>query len=490
MSENARPPGTPVRTSGMREVHIDPVSLERLSQLLDEERAQRLMANAASARQFLDGRIVWNVNATASGGGVAEMLTTLLAYSRGAGVDTRWLVIDGNPRFFRITKRLHNVLHGSPGDGGPLGDAERAEYESVLAGNLASLLTSVRAGDIVLLHDPQTAGMAAGLRAAGVRVVWRSHIGRDTPNDLTDLGWRFLGPYVRGAEAMIFSRQVFVPDWLDRRQVTIIPPSIDPFSAKNIELRDADVDATLRHAGLVRRPNARGSLAFGRRNGSSGTVRAHHNLVVAGGVVPGEARIVMQVSRWDRLKDMPGVLTGFAANLSRLPADVHLMLVGPDVLGVTDDPEGAAVLFECVDLWKTLPAASRRRVHLVSLPMDDVDENAHLVNALQHHATVVVQKSLVEGFGLTVTEPMWKARPVVASKVGGIQDQIVDGVSGLLLPDPTDLDAFLEQLDSVLRDEALALRLGTGARERVRDRFLGDLHLIQYVELFADLLNA
>jgi trehalose synthase len=121
--------------------------------------------------------------------------------------------------------------------------------------------------------------------------------------------------------------------------------------------------------------------------------------------------------------------------------------------------------------------------------MDDVDENAHLVNALQHHATVVVQKSLVEGFGLTVTEPMWKARPVVASAVGGIQDQIVDGESGLLLPDPSDLDGFAALLARVLDDPAAAARLGAAARERVRDRFLGDRHLIQYVDLFAQMLS-
>ena len=146
----------------MREVRIDAVSLNRLARLLDAERAERLNSNVALARRILDGRVVWNVNATASGGGVAEMLTTLLAYTRGAGVDARWLVLDGNPTFFRITKRLHNFLHGSPGDGGSLGDAERVEYESVLAGNLDAMRSLVRAGDIVLLHDPQAAAQGQG----------------------------------------------------------------------------------------------------------------------------------------------------------------------------------------------------------------------------------------------------------------------------------------------------------------------------------------
>jgi trehalose synthase len=155
---------------------------------------------------------------------------------------------------------------------------------------------------------------------------------------------------------------------------------------------------------------------------------------------------------------------------------------------VSDDPEGAQVLFECVDLWKALPIQARQRVHLISLPMDDVDENAHLVNALQRHATVVVQKSLVEGFGLTVTEPMWKNRPVVATAVGGIQDQIVDAESGLMLADPSDLGGFTDLIVSVLDDDDLAQRLGDAAGKRVRDQFLGDRHLIQYVELFSELL--
>jgi trehalose synthase len=163
------------------------------------------------------------------------------------------------------------------------------------------------------------------------------------------------------------------------------------------------------------------------------------------------------------------------------------MLVGPDTAGVTDDPEGAEVYEECRELRLALPEAARRRVHLCSLPMDDVDENAYLVNALQRFATVVVQKSIIEGFGLTVTEPMWKGKPVIASRVGGIQDQIVDGESGVLLDDPTDLDAFGAALEQVVGDDLLAAKLGENAHERVRQHYLGDRHLMQYVDLFEQL---
>ena len=173
--------------------------------------------------------------------------------------------------------------------------------------------------------------------------------------------------------------------------------------------------------------------------------------------------------------------------MSSLPVDVHLLLVGPEVSGVSDDPEGAAVLAECRRLWEGLDAIAQARVHLVCLPMDDVDENAHLVNAIQRHASVVVQKSLVEGFGLTVTEAMWKAKPVVASAIGGILDQIVDGEQGLLLQDPHDLPTFGRLLVRLLQDPALASRLGKSAHDRVREAFLGDKQLEAYVELISTL---
>ncbi len=473
----------------MREVQIDATPLDRLAALLEKERAARLATYADRARRLLQGRTIWHVNATATGGGVAEMLQALLSYARGAEVENRWLVLDGSPEFFRLTKRVHNLLHGSPGDGGALGEGERLLYEEVMARNLESLRALVRPGDIVLLHDPQTAGLVAGLTQAGAHAVWRCHVGRDTTNEETDVGWEFLRPYVEQAAAVIFSRREYVPPWVDPERVWIIPPSLDPFSAKNAELPRASVNAILRYAGLVALPDQGGSLEFVRRNGAAGSVRPHAGLIAGDHVVRGDARVVLQVSRWDRLKDMSGVLTAFVDHLDEMPPDVELMLLGPEVAGVGDDPEGAEVLQECLAVWTAQSQATRARVHLCNLPMDDVDENALLVNALQRHASVVVQKSLVEGFGLTVTEPMWKGRAVVASRVGGIQDQIVDGESGLLLADPLDLDEFALKVRSPLEDPALAERLGAAARERVRDRYLGDRHLSQYVDLFATMIG-
>ncbi|GAA2109300.1 glycosyltransferase [Microlunatus panaciterrae] len=471
----------------MQHVDVHPISLDRLASLLAPVRALHLAMAAERARIDFSGRVMWHVNATAKGGGVAEMLTTLLAYGRGAGVDTRWLALDGTPEFFTITKRLHNNLHGYPGDGGPLGDAERSIFEEVSAANLAELRRLVGPEDIVLLHDPQPAGLLSGLQDAGAHVVWRCHIGCDTSNEMTQQAWLFLRPYLDVAEGFIFSRKSYCPDWVPMERMRVIPPSIDPFSTKNSDLAPHRVRAVLHRAGLVTADTSPpGDLSFIRRDGTVGLVREHPHLILNGNPPPPlEARLVVQVSRWDRLKDMVGVLRGFAEHLGEMPDDTHLMLVGPAGEGVTDDPEGAEVLSECEAEWWRLPEAARKRCHLVRLPMDDVDENAHLVNAIQRQARVVVQKSLAEGFGLTVTEAMWKARPVIASAVGGICDQITDGQDGLLLDDPQDVDAFAKHLADLLPDDRQCAAMGSAARAHVQDRFIGDLHLIQFGELLS-----
>jgi trehalose synthase len=217
-------------------------------------------------------------------------------------------------------------------------------------------------------------------------------------------------------------------------------------------------------------------------------VQRRAQVVREGGAPRADIPLVVQVSRWDRMKDMAGVLHGFVAGVSA-GTGAELVLAGPAVSGVSDDPEGLQIWEETAAIWRGLPAPERERVHLAAVPMDDPVENALVINALQRHAEVVVQKSLAEGFGLTVTEPMWKGRPVIASAVGGIRDQIEDGVSGLLLQDPRDHAELVDALRRVLEDQSLSDRLGKAARERIRDRYLADRHLIQYVELFHELLE-
>jgi trehalose synthase len=466
----------------LNEVEVQALDAARLEPLIGPERMARYEAIAESTQALLEGRAVLNLNSTATGGGVAEMLQTLLAYGRGAGLDVRWLVIEGDPAFFAITKRIHNGLYGSPGDGGPLGETEARHYEEVARRNAEELRALVRPGDVVLVHDPQPAGLVGALRRAGARVVWRCHVGCDRPNEWSERAWQFLCPYLEEADAFVFSRRAFAPSWADEGRVHVIPPSIDPFSAKNEPISRRNVRLTLGYVGLIGGDGGVPAVPFTRRDGSPGRINRRVDILQTGPPPPPDAPLVVQVSRWDRMKDMPGVMAGFTEYVD--PAlGAHLVLSGPAVTGVADDPEAAEVLDECNELWRRLPHASRGRVHLACTPMADADEAASIVNALQRHAAVVVQKSIAEGFGLTVAEAMWKARPVVASAVGGITDQIVSGEHGLLVDEPRDLPAFGAAVETLLRDGGEAERLGENARARATAEFLGDRHLEQYGRL-------
>ena len=469
----------------LREVPIGAQPIDRFLPLLGEERIREAYKLADDVRRRLEGRIFWNVNSTARGGGVAEMLQSVLPYVRGLGIDARWLAIDGTPEFFRVTKRLHHALHGSVGDGSDLGEQERAIYEQVLAGTAEELLALVRPRDFVLLHDPQTAGLAPRLVQAGAIVIWRCHVGGDRPDgEEIGRGWAFLAPYIKDVAATVFSRDQYIPQCCDHGRSVVIPPSINAFSPKNQDMDDATVRAILVHTGLVEGPPGAGSPTFLREDGSIGRVKRHADVIRLGRAPTWETPLVVQVSRWDRLKDPVGVMHGFARLVNgAAPTGAELVLAGPNVNAVADDPEAAAVMDEVIVAWHRLSHSDRNRVHLASLPMADVDENAAIVNALQRHAAVVVQKSLYEGFGLTVTEAMWKGRPIVASAVGGIQDQIIDGESGLLVEDPTDTEAFATAVRRLLEDRAFAEALGQNARQRAQEQYLGVRHLTQYAEL-------
>jgi trehalose synthase len=470
----------------LREVTVRALSLDRLDPILGPERAQRFQTTASRAESLLTGRAVLNVNSTATGGGVAELLQTLVAYARGAGVNARWLVIEGNPRFFEITKRVHNHLYGTPGDGGPLGESERRAYEDALEENASDLLSNVTAADIVLLHDPQTAGLAAAVRNAGAQVVWRCHVGIDEQNHHSSRGWDFLRPYIDDVDAYVFSCEHFAPPWVPRDRLATIPPSIDPFSAKNEWIDEATIVPLLQSVGMLSGKADPVVAMFTRRDGSRGRITGRADLLGTGPPPPHTVPIVLQASRWDALKDMAGVLTGFADSVVDR-SDAHLVLAGPLASGVADDPEANKILAECIALWHRLPAPTQRRIHLVCVPMDDPDEAAAIVNALQRHATVVVQKSFAEGFGLTVAEAMWKARPVVGSAVGGIVDQIIPGENGLLVGDGHDLAQYADAVWSLLDDPAERNRMGANGRARAIDQFLGDRHLERWAELFARL---
>jgi trehalose synthase len=457
------------------------MSPERFRAVLPADRFEAFERGAREARELLDGRVVWNVNSTARGGGVVELLRPLIAYARGAGVDARWLVIDGTPDFFAVTKRIHNLLHGAPGDGGALDDEARRIYEQTAAENLAALDGRVHEQDVVIVHDPQPAGLVGPLERAGATVIWRCHVGIEHPNDLARAAWAFLRPYILPADAYVFSRAAFAWEGLDRDRIVVIQPSIDPLAPKNQDLAPDVVLDVLHTAGLLagRRPPT--PPVFLRDDGTPGRVERLAR-VVEDQPLPDGAPVVLQVSRWDALKDPLGVIGGFAEHV---PGDTgaHLVYAGPEVEAVADDPEGLRMLRESIAFRAQLPDEQRARIHLATLPMEDQDENAIIVNALQRHARIVAQKSLAEGFGLTVAEAMWKGRPVIASRIGGIEEQIVHGDTGILLDDPRDLPAFGAAITELLTAPQKAARMGERARERVRDRFLSVRNLLDYLGL-------
>lgn len=419
-------------------------------------------------RQTVDGRRLWHVNSTARGGGVAELLSSLLPYAIGAGVPVGWLVLDVDEEVLEVTKRLHNWLHGGAAGSGRLGPAEREVYDVTLRPEGDAVAEQVADGDIVVLHDPQTAGLIPALRSRGARVVWRCHIGADRDDDRVRAARRFLLPDVEKADLWVFSRSAHQWQDLAPERTAIIPPCIDVGAPKNVELDEHAVEGTLRSAGLL--------------DGAGSAVLTEEE------PIPADARLVVQVSRWDRLKDPTGLIEAFTEH-GPADRDVHLCLAGPQTDGVADDPEGAEVLSTTRQRWSELPAEHRCRVHLAELPMQDPAENALIVNALQRRAAVVVQKSLAEGFGLTVTEAMWKERPVVSTRVGGIQDQVDHERNGLLIDDPTDDAAFGAALIRLLDDDVLAQSLGRSARQRVCDRYLPTHHIGAEAQAYGELVD-
>jgi trehalose synthase len=471
-----------VTAARLEDVPIYPLPTERFRAVLGDGYAAVEDA-ITRALALLSGRAIWHINSTAAGGGVAELLHSLLAYARGAGADVRWNVIEGNPDFYRVTKAIHNRLHGVDGDLSPLSAEDRAIYLRVQEENAAALAELVAPGDVVYLHDPQTAGMTASMVATGATVIWRCHVGADRADAPTREVWEFLKPLIEPAHQCVFSREDYVWEGLDRDKIAIIEPSIDAFSPKNEELPGAIVRSIIDRIGLT--PNGGVPTVFQRQDGTTARVDRRAK-IVQDEPLPAEAPVLAQVSRWDRLKDPIGVLGGFAACVGI--DDAHLLLVGPIADGVADDPEGLEVYEDVQAARAALDPAVRRRVHLVSLPMDDVAENAVMVNAIQRRATVVAQKSLAEGFGLTATEAMWKSKPVIVSAVGGLQEQVIDDVTGVVVGDPTDVEAFGRAAERLLGDPELVATMGAAAHEHVRAHYLGTRHLIQYVDLLSRML--
>lgn len=399
-----------------------------------------------------------HVNATATGGGVAELLHSVVPAQVRAGRNAGWVVISGSDPFFALTKTVHHLLHDR-GDPAAVADPARwAAYRSVLAPQAAELAGELGPGDVVVLHDPQTLGLAPRLAAAGVRTLWHCHIGTTAAGAAGPAAvWSALAPELAAVDGVLVAEPAYAPPGADRH---LVPPAIDPGTAKNRPLPPAEATALLTAIGL-----------YGGAAGSGAAV------VEQTAALPPDARLVVQVSRWDPLKDMPGVVRC----VPDLPADVHLVLAGNDPDEIPDDPEGAAVLAEVRAVLAGLTGPDRDRVHLVRTRSVGGDQ-ALVINALQRRADVVLQKSLAEGFGLTVTEAMAKGRAVVAGAVGGIRAQLGPDDCGVLV-DPTDRAAVVEALRGLLDDPGRRRAMGAraaarAARHYTLARLVADYHRI------------
>ena len=470
----------------MRDIDVAPLPLSHLESHLDEVAIKRLHTSLTGAEALLEGRTVWTVTpSAAAGSGPAETVAPLVGYSLGAGLNVRWLTLDAPEEFTRIAARLHAGIHGDHGDGGKLGDKQRDIYEHVLASNAENIVEEVRPDDVVILHDPPTAGLAKALKAAGATVIWRCHAGAEGAGEAADYAWAFLDRYLEDVDLVIVSRPEYRPPYIEAERCAVLAPSIDADSPKNRVLDLDEAWSVARLSGIFAGEPPFEAVPFMRHDGRADAFRGlADDPVLAGGPVPLGARVVTQVNRWDRLKGGLELVEAFAENIAVLPEDAHLLLVGP----TPDGPESQATLTQIVERCSVLPDSVASRIHVAAVSMEDREVNATVVNAVQRVSSVVTQRSLIEAFGLTVAEAMWKKAPVVASAVGGIRDQIDDGVDGVLV-DPANGLAWAEAVRDLLLFPERAQEMGLAAHESVRREFLSNRHLQDLLQIVADLVG-
>jgi trehalose synthase len=454
---------------------------------------------AQAAVQRLEGRTVWMVNSTAEGGGVAEMLPTMITLLRDLGIATEWAVIESDePRFFELTKRLHNLVHG---EGNPeLGPEDREIFEAVNRENAVFLKERVKPGDVLIVHDPQPIPLASMLKEdLDILAVWRCHIGLDEDTPQTRAAWDFLRPYLDGYEHTVFSAPDYVPTFC-AGHASIIYPGIDPLSHKNRELGLHRTIGVLANSGMATAPGPLvmpeyDSLAH--RLSSEGDFKPANEADDLGLIT---RPIVTQISRWDSLKGFEYLLDAFAQYKTRLHAGawsddpvhrtrqelVRLVLAGPDPESIQDDPEAIDVLADMRARYMALAPDVQQSIAILALPMRSLLENALMVNALQRASSIVVQNSLREGFGLTIAEAMWKRVPVLSNdRACGPRQQIRDTVDGRMIADPQDTEEILTVLDDMLADAPSRTTWARNAQRHVHEKFLVFSQLCEWMRLFA-----
>lgn len=375
--------------------------------------------------EHLKGTVIQNINSTAVGGGVAEILSRIIPLVKQLGIDMRWDVIKGNEKFFMTTKKVHNGLHGVPVD------ITQEEYASFLEVNRTNA-DEMAFGDIVFIHDPQPIALVEQRKKQNKHWIWRCHIDFSKPDQTI---WKFLEQFIHQYDAAVFSAPAFARK-LPIPQI-LIPPSIDPLSEKNKELPEEYISSVFDRFGIDRtRP------------------------------------VVTQISRFDYLKDPVGVIKAY--KLAKKHVDLQLVLAGG---GATDDPEGPSIMQKVAE-----EADKDKDVFVLFLPPSSDLE----INALQRGSTVILQKSLKEGFGLTVSEALWKGKPTIAGAVGGIPLQIAHKYSGVLTHSIEGTAHWIKQL---LNEPEYAQKLGVNGREHIRNHFLITRHIKDYLLLFISLFH-
>jgi trehalose synthase len=375
---------------------------------------------------------ILHINSTYQGGGVAEILSSLVPLMNDIGIDTGWRILHGNPDFFTITKKFHNALQGEP-----IHFTERKKRLYYQANGDFSTYTHID-HDCVIIHDPQPLPLIRFYRKRQPWI-WRCHVDLSNPDQKL---WEFLTDFILRYDKVVLSNVNYKKMDLPVDQ-TIIYPAIDPLSSKNIEIPEKDALRCLKKFG-----------------------------------VKADKPLVTQISRFDKWKDPEGVIKVF--RLVKKEVDCRLVLCGNMA---TDDPEGSKIYRKLLKRGNDLIESGD-----LILITDPSSSNSFFINALQRISAVIVQKSTKEGFGLTVTEAMWKGKPVVASNIGGIPLQITDGESGFLLP-PHGIDGFADRITKLLQDPDLAERIGNRAREKVLKKFLITRMLGDYLGLLSEMLE-
>jgi trehalose synthase len=379
---------------------------------------QSVIDDLRIAAEKLGGKVIQNINSTSVGGGVAEILNRMVPLLRDLGVDAHWDVIKGGNDFFAVTKKFHNALHGKEED------ITSHDFDIFLENGCRQAEQMDTYGDIVFVHDPQPITLVN--KKSSNKWIWRCHVDVSRPAPIV---WDFLKKYIERYDASVFSSPAFSKTLAIRQ--FLISPSIDPLSDKNKELPQEMIDAVLQKYNIIP-----------------------------------DKPILTQISRFDRLKDPVGVIEAYQIVKKRI--DCQLILAGGTA---TDDPEGLAVLEEVREKAQNDPD-----IHILLMEQNDLE-----VNALQRASTMIIQKSLKEGFGLTVSEALWKAKPVVASAVGGIPLQVAHKYSGLLCYSVEGAAFAFKQL---LNAPDYAKQLGVNGREHVRNNFLLTRHLREYMLMF------